>query len=283
MLIVVDSGSTKADWNLIDKGASSMVSTIGFNPIFVTEERMADELFKAFKNHPARTKASDIYFYGSGCWDANLKGQIQRALGQVFPHAHVEVEHDLLGAARSTCGTEEGIACILGTGSNSCLYDGKDVIDNVTNLGYLLGDEGSGTHLGKKLIRAYFYRELPKDLRSDMDAAFPDGKQDILDKIYGPETPNVYMASFTRFMNEHKSHPYIFRMIYRSFCEFIDRHVRKYDRHLNVPIHFIGSVGYHFQDILKIILEERCMEPGIFIKKPIDKLAEFHLLNTLHR
>ena len=164
----------------------------------------------------------------------------------------------------------------MGTGSNSCLYDGIDVIDNVTNLGYLVGDEGSGTHLGKKVIRAYFYREMPADLALKFEAFAGGGKDLILDHIYGKETPNVYMASFTRFLADNMSHPFVQRILYRSFAEFIDRHVRKYQGHMHLPIHFIGSIADVFQDILKVILAERAMQVGRFVRKPIDELVDFH-------
>jgi hypothetical protein len=281
MVVVVDSGSTKADWKLMDKHGSRGMSTMGFNPVFHTSDVIIDELTHAFDKEFAFDQVKEVYFYGSGCWDDQLKQKITTAMLHFFPQAHIEVEHDLLGAARSTCGTAAGISCIMGTGSNSCLYDGKDVTDNVTNLGYLLGDEGSGTHLGKKLIRAYFYRELPGDLHRQLEHMFPGGKQFILDNIYGPKTPNVFLASFTRFIHKHRRHPYFQRLIYESFSEFIDRHVRKYPRHLSLPIHFIGSIAFHFQESLVYILEERSMTVGNFIKKPIEKLAEFHLMNTL--
>ena len=276
MIIVVDSGSTKADWEVIENGISSHIKTMGFNPVFHDEDLIFNEISKSPLAELDVDQVEAIYYYGSGCWDNNLKGKISRALSRLFPTAYIEVEHDLLGAARATCGDDPGISCIMGTGSNSCLYDGKEVIDNVTNLGYLLGDEGSGTHLGKKLIRAYFYRELPQEIQVKMNASFPGGKQHILDHIYGPKTPNVYLASFTKFLHQHYHHPYIQRMVHSSFAEFIDRHVRKYPDHLSIPIHFIGSVAYYFQDAIKIILEERSMRSGLFIKKPIEKLAEYH-------
>ncbi len=201
---------------------------------------------------------------------------IENGLSRVFPNANISVHHGLLGAARATCGDKAGISAIIGTGSNTCLYDGKEVIDNVTNLGYLCGDEGSGTHLGKKLIRHYFYRELPKGLEQELEHFIGGGKQKVLDTIYGDVPPNVYLASFTRFMSEHMEHPFIQRILYRSFAEFIDRHVRKYDGHLRLPVHFIGSIAYVFQDMLKIVLTERAMQHGVFIKQPIDHLVDYH-------
>ncbi|MCB0554119.1 MAG: hypothetical protein KDD02_11250 [Phaeodactylibacter sp.] len=276
MFVVVDSGSTKADWKIVEGQEIQSLSTMGFNPVFHSTEHILEEVQKAFESIPAKHQVDKVFYYGAGCWDANLKSVVRDALVRVFVNARVEVEHDLLGAARATCGKNAGIACILGTGSNSCRYDGQDVVDNVTNLGYLLGDEGSGTHLGKALIRAYFYRELPAALKEVVDQEYPGGKQAMLDHIYGEDTPNVYLASFTRLMNEHKAHPFFQRLLYNSFSEFIDRHVRKYNYHLSLPIHFIGSVAFYFQNIIRVVLEERSMKPGIFIQKPIDKLLHFH-------
>lgn len=276
MIVIADSGSTKADWKLVDSNIANSITTMGFNPVFHTTELISDELAKAFRELN-KEAATNVYYYGSGCWDQRRKQVIKDALKQVFGKADILVEHDLLGAARATCGTEPGISCILGTGSNTCLYDGNDVIDNVTNLGYLMGDEGSGTHLGKKLIRAYFYRELPPEIKTAFEEWVPGGQSEILDKVYGEDTPNVYLASFTKFLAEHKDHFYIQRLIYKSFTEFIDRHVRKYEGHLSLPIHFIGSIAYTFQDLLRIILQERHMKPGVFIKKPIDELVKFHV------
>jgi glucosamine kinase len=281
MILVVDSGSTKSDWRVIGDCGSTAIATKGLNPIFVSADIIKEEVMREVVPQVATEEVTKIYFYGSGCWDDHLQGIISNALAAVFTNAAIEVKHDLLGAARATCGHHPGISCIIGTGSNSCLYDGKEVVDNITNLGYLLGDEGSGTHLGKKLIAAYFYRELPEELSPLLDDYFPGGKQSILDKIYGPETPNVFLAAFTRFIHQHRKHPYLQHLVYESFSEFIDRHVRKYSGHLGLPIHFIGSIAYYFQDNLKLVLQERNMNVGTFIKKPIGALADYHLANEV--
>lgn len=276
MKIIVDSGSTKADWKFVSDTEERSLHTMGFNPVFHSSERIAKEIDKEFKDVVDLEQDAHIYFYGAGCWDKRRSQVVADGLRVVFPNANIEVHHDLLAAARATCGHEPGISCIIGTGSNTCLYDGVDVIDNVTNLGYLCGDEGSGTHLGKKLIRHYFYREFPKDLIAPFETFIGGDKQVIIDTIYNGTPPNVYLASFTRFMSEHKDHPFIHRILYRSFAEFIDRHVRKYHGHLRLPVHFIGSIAYVFQDMLKIVLMERAMQDGIFIKQPIDRLVDFH-------
>ena len=278
MILIADSGSTKTDWKIIHKnGQQVLINTIGLNPVFHTEESVLMELRQQLVPHLAVEEVEAVNFYGSGCWDYKRKIVIIRALEQVFSHAVIAVEHDLLGAARATCGLQSGIACILGTGSNSCLYDGKIIIDNVKNLGYLIGDEGSGSFLGKMLLRAYFYRELPADLAKAFEDFQPGGKSLVLDKLYGKEAPNVYLASLTRFLKQHSNHFYVQKLIANGFEAFIDRHVRKYANHLTLPVHFIGSIAFYFQDILEIVLIERAMHKGKIIRKPIEALVDFHL------
>lgn len=280
MLIIVDSGSTKADWQVINTdGSRELHTTMGFNPFFHDEDRIETELKKSFVKDVNVVEAKKIYFYGAGCSDKMRCEIVKRGLERIFVNAEtIAVEHDLLGSARATCGNEAGIACIIGTGSNTCLYDGKDVIDNVSNLGYLLGDEGSGSHLGKLLIRAYFYRELPDDMIEFFHEEYGNNKRVILNKIYG-DSPNVYLASFARFFSKHKSHFYIQKLANEAFAELTRRHILKYNGCNNIPIHFVGSVAYHFQDILKTTLEEHNLSLGVVIQKPIDALVDFHLKN----
>lgn len=278
MLLIADSGSTKTDWVLADKtGGLRSMSTIGFNPLYHSEDFIADackEVFDAEKM-PYR-EVETIFYYGASVWDEEKAEKIKRAFIRLFPQAHIEVEHDLLGAGRAACGREPGIACIIGTGSNTCLFDGIEVIDNITNLGYFAGDEGSGAHLGKSLVKAYFYRELPPELLLAFESCYPGGKAELLENIYEKPSPNVFLASLTRFLHDHLDHFFVQKLIYTCFAEFIDRHVRKYPGHLTYPIHFIGSVAFHFRYILTLILQERNMNPGRFVQKPIDRLVEFH-------
>lgn len=277
MTVVVDCGSTKADWQIVHEGVTESLHTKGVNPVFLNEQEIYDILSPTFDGHAAAAGAESVFFYGAGCWDAGRSGKIEHALRRIFPHAAVTVKHDLLGAARATCGKSPGIACILGTGSNTCLFDGEQVTDNVTNLGYLIGDEGSGTWLGRALIRAYFYREMPADIRERFEAKYPGGEKEILDGVYAGSTePNVYIGSFTRFFSENKEHIFIQKLLYDAFANFVDRHVRKYEGHITLPVHFIGSIAYYFREVLEVVLAERSMHPGIFIQKPIDNLTAFH-------
>jgi len=278
MLIIVDSGSTKADWKIIDhQGNQQLLHTIGFNPFYISSEDIVEELKKDLVHQMQVEKAKAIYFYGAGCSSPIRCKIIESGLQEIFVNANIEVMHDLLAAARATCFNDPGIACIIGTGSNSCEYNGQKITDNVSNLGYLAGDEGSGSHLGKQLIRAYFYRELPEDIEMEFDRAYPGGKKVILDQIYGDSPANVYLASFAKFLSNYKEHFFVQKLVFDCFAEFIDRHVRKYDTHVKYPVHFIGSVVYHFREVMQLVLKERGMEMGKIIQKPIDNLVKFHL------
>ena len=277
MILVADSGSTKADWVLVpENGEKVYVSTRGFNPVVHPVDLLHNEVQTLSQDLLPKANVTEVHYYGAGCWDFRRKKVIFDCINNAWPGAQVEVMHDLLGAARATCGDEPGISCILGTGSNTCLYDGKDVTDNVTNLGYLLGDEGSGSHLGKSFLRSYFYRELDDDLNDAFENYTTTDRMTVINSVYESEMPNTYLAGFTRFMGEHTHHPLIQKIVFTSFAEFLDRHVRKYRGHLELPVHFIGSIAFHFKEILLAALHERDLTAGRFIHKPIEALADYH-------
>jgi len=277
MILIADSGSTKADWKIItSNGEIQSQSTRGFNPFFQNSEVIETTLRKEFNGQLKKEEATEVFYYGAGCSDAYRCSIVAEALKNLFPKAEIHVNHDLLASARALCGNNRGIACILGTGSNSCLYDGKKVIDNITNMGSFVGDEGSGMHIGKSLLRGYFYREMPEELIPLFEEFCSDGKRGILNKIYDSPTPNVYLASFSKFISQNKNQLYIQQLVYECFEEFITRHVQKYDGHSILPIHFVGSVAYYFKDILKLVLDMKNLTLGQVIKKPIDNLVDFH-------
>ena len=277
MIIIADSGSTKADWMVVkEDGTQYIVSTMGFNPFYHDAEFIAAELRKDFVNQVPVNEITHVDYYGTGIHDVQRAEIVAEGLRMVMPNAQVVVEHDLLASARATCIDEPGIACIIGTGSNTCLYDGKNIIDNVSNLGFLAGDEGSGAHLGKKLIQAYFYRELPAEIVADFEAKFPEGKTAIKNKIY-EGAANVYLASFTRFLASWKAHPFIQKLVGDAFGELVDRHVLKYEGCEKHPVHFVGSIAHYFQEVLDKTLTDRGLHLGIVIKKPIDSLVKYHL------
>lgn len=277
MVIIADCGSTKCDWLLVHgERDQQLENTVGFSPFFHTTAEIEEILKTQLLPKIKPGEVTQVWFYGTGVHDEHRGEIVAAALRNVFPNAGVEVEHDLLASARATCRHSAGIACILGTGSNSCYYDGKKILDNVTSLGWLLGDEGSGTHLGKALLRAWFYRELPTDLNAAFNAAYPEGPDAIKDRVY-EKGANAYLASFTRFLGDHLQHPYIQKLVADSLGEFLDRHVCKYSGYQHVPVHFVGSIAHHFQQVLEKCMEERKLQLGVVIRKPIYPLAEFHL------
>jgi N-acetylglucosamine kinase-like BadF-type ATPase len=278
MLIIADGGATKADWIIVkDNGEQQLVSTTGFNPNYVSGERIAEIIAEELAGKLPFEITGAVYYYGTGCWDKGRNRIVQEAIAKVLTQAKVVVHHDLLAAARATCGHQPGIACILGTGSNSVLYDGEKEVDNVTNLGFLLGDEGSGAQIGKAFVQAFFYREMPEELQPIMDKVCPNGRKDILDKVYSGGIPAAYLASFTQLFTEHQAHPFVRGLVKKCFNEFLTRHVCKYENHENLPVCFVGSVAHYFLDILQEALSELGLTLGPIVKKPINKLVEFHL------
>ncbi len=277
MVIIADCGSTKCDWLLVHGGRNQQLeNTVGFSPFFHTTEEIKTILTEQLVSKLKPEDVTEIYFYGTGVHDEHRAEIVAAALRAIFKKAKIEVEHDLLAAARATCGRSAGICCILGTGSNSCYYDGVSILDNVPSLGWLLGDEGSGTHLGKALLRAKFYRELPTDLNTAFDAAYPEGQDAIKDKVY-EKGANAYLATFTRFLGDNLQHPFIQHLVGGCLGEFLDHQASKYSGYQQVPVNFVGSIAHHFQEELAQQLEERKMKLGIIIRKPIYPLADFHM------
>lgn len=277
MVIIADCGSTKCDWLLSHGGRDQhLENTVGFSPFFHSTAEIREIIETQLLPKLSGETVEAVYFYGTGVHDQHRADIVDAALKAVFPQAKTSVEHDLLGAARAVCGHNAGIACILGTGSNSCYYDGVKILDNVPSLGWLLGDEGSGTHLGKALLRAWFYRELPADLHAEFNKAYPEGPDAIKDRAY-EKGANAYLATFTRFLGDHLQHPFVQKLVSDCLGEFLDRHVAKYQGYQHVPVNFVGSIAHHFQVVLEKCMDERRLHLGKIVRKPIYPLAEFHM------
>lgn len=276
MQLVADSGSSKTDWIVVNNSGNLSITTTGLNPFFKTEEDIEKELHKGFQNQVDLNSISNIFFYGAGCSSEEKCNIVKNALKRVFPNASVKVEHDLLAAARATCGLSPGIACILGTGSNSCLFDGKKITANIPALGYILGDEGSGSYLGKRLIRSYSYGELPSDLKSKFDDTFGLTKQEILNQTYNHPFPNEYFASFATFLSANTNQPFVSELVTTAFEDFFNHHVCKYESHDSLPVHFVGSIAFYFEEILRKVGKNMNISIASIVKQPIQKLAEYH-------
>jgi N-acetylglucosamine kinase-like BadF-type ATPase len=279
MILVVDSGSTKADWALVaSDGRVIPVHTMGLNPYFHGPDRVEAELKRSeFTSLIPLNEIKELYFYGAGCPDEHFSSIMRAGLIRVFKNAKIEVHHDLLGAARATCGRMPGISGILGTGSNSCLYDGEKVVDNVTALGHVLGDDGGGVHLGRLALRAWYYRELPLELEAEFNRAWPEGKDSVLHRIYGEEGQNVQIARFARFLIEHRDHPFAHQLIDSALREFAVRHLKKYRDWERTEVNLVGSIAELLSKEVREIFASEGLRTGRIIQKPIDRLVEFHL------
>ncbi len=275
MILIADSGSTKTRWELLNDRHRSSVYTTGINPFFQSGKEIGN-VFRTELLPKINTSPLKVFFYGAGISQPDNVTAVSQALKTVFPDAFVEVEHDLLAAARATCGKEAGISCILGTGSNSCLYDGEKIKDNIPSLGFFLGDEGSGGYLGRRLLQAYFYRELPDDLKKKVEGQFTMNRQEILNTVHHKPMPNQFVASFAGFLTENNNHPFINDMLKKGFDEFVQRHVCKYDGHKNLPVHFIGSIAKLNEPILDNVMKKAGLKKGIILKSPMEGLIKFH-------
>ncbi len=279
MILIADSGSTKTSWRLsksVDEVAKAY--TIGYNPDYYTQSEMIESMRNELlpQLFVDTEEVAQIFFYGAGCSRAENNAMVKTALATHFPAADIFVDHDLLGAARALCGHTPGIACILGTGSNSCLYDGFSVTDNVTSLGFTIGDEGSGGYMGKQLLKAYFYRDLPTELNTAFEERYKLTKSDILNNIYQKPLPNRFVAQFSAFCGEHRKHPFMQKLIKNALSEFLDRHVMKYRPEAPVAVNFLGSIAYYFGEYLEPLVIERGLTMGRIIQEPVDELVTFH-------
>lgn len=279
MIVLADSGSTKTTWRFWAGSKKKTVKTSGINPYYLSqteiEETLRKELLPLIGDPSA---VSSVFFYGAGLGNEDRKRDVHIPLHFVFRHASIEVDHDLMAAARALLGHTPGIACIAGTGSNSCCYDGKKIVANITSLGLYLGDEGSGGYKGKLLITDYLRNKLPAYLKERFEETYKDRTADILDKLYKKPMPNRYLASFMPFILEYQQDEYMQNLIYRSFRAFIEENVARYSGWRDEKIAFVGSVAYLCLPHLQKLAEDMEFELGQVIQDPIDALTAFHSL-----
>ncbi len=279
MKLIADSGSTKTSWCLLDNSLQQdHYKTIGYNPHYISSEgiikSMQENLLQMMVAQPEEIQ--EVHFYGAGCSTPADVKTVYDALTTCFPNSKIIVEHDLLAAARALCGHNPGIACILGTGSNSCYYDGKNITDNVPALGFTVGDEGGGANLGRILIKSYFYREMEEKLKAAFDKRYGLTKAILLDNIYQKPLPNRYMAQYTLFYRDHRDHPLINKLLLQNFKGFLTRQVVKYENAQQLPIHYIGSIAYYFRAELEEVMNEMNLTIGKAIRNPMEGLVAFH-------
>lgn len=282
MILIADSGSTKTDWCLCNKGSVVLnIQTQGINPYHQTEEAieevLREELLPQLEAQGSNIQSSQlsIIYYGSGCANETACNRIKEAIHKVLGTSDATIHSDLLGAARALCGHEEGIACVLGTGSNSCLYNGKEIIANTPPLGYILGDEGSSAVLGRRLVGDCLKNQLPEALREEFLTEYQLTPEIILEKVYRQPLANRFLASLTPFLSKHKEVPEVHKLLVESFTDFFVRNVKQYRRPW-LPIHFVGSIANAFSAELKAAAESLGMELGTIMQSPIEGLVKYH-------
>jgi len=276
MIIIADSGSSKIDWRLVDSaGVIRQAQSPGFNPYYQPLDHLRASLREVVV--PAATgEVSRIFYYGTGVSSERNQEMVRSAFLEFFPSARVAVEWDLLGAARALCGHEPGIACILGTGSNSCLYDGKEITGQVANLGWILADEGSGTSLGKALLMDYLRKKMPDKLAAQFHQRFPFTREEFLEKIYQQEKPSTFLATFSKFIFQHLKEPYCYQLVYKSFAEFFENNVMKYPAYSGLKVHFVGSIAFYYSDLLRQVANDKGIIVRNILETPIAGLTLFH-------
>lgn len=278
-ILIADSGATKTEWCLTGDAESQTVYTEGLNPYYHTTESIRDVVTNNLLPE-IDAEIEEIFFYGAGC-DSEPKDEIVReALASVFPNASIHIFHDLLGAARACFLHEAGIACILGTGSNSCLYDGSEIVEHIPSLAFILGDEGSAGYFGKKLINKYFRYEIPEDLKEDLENNYNMSLDHITKGLYDGSQKSRFIASYGSFLGDHADHPFIKEMLYEGFENFISRIVLKYTNATDYEVRFIGSVAFAHQEMIKEILQKYDLKPGLFVRNPMERLVEFHTVEV---
>lgn len=281
-LLIADSGSSKTDWCLIRQdGSTAQYHTTGINPFIRTEQECIDILTKELPI--ANTdEVSEVIFYGAGIKNKDKADFVNGIIQRHFQRAAVQSHSDLLGAARAACEDHEGVVCILGTGSNSCYYDGSQLHTHHPSLGFILGDEGSGTHLGRKVLRYFFYQTFDSDLSVAFENKYGKELVPILDRIYKGSAPNQYLASFAEFLAEHRGHYMVENIIEDSLVAFHENHILKYREAWQNPIHFVGSIAYEFQDKIRELQADYGLTTGRIIRTPMPELIKYHSSAVAH-
>jgi glucosamine kinase len=275
-VLIADSGATKAEWVLLNNGKKSRAETPGLSPYFMNADAIQRTLHEHLKPSFLKTPISLVFFYGTGCAARSNALLVKKSLQSIWPKADIQVFDDLLGATRSLCGHEPGIACILGTGSSSSLYNGKKITQQLPGLGYALGDEGSGSYLGKKLIQYFLYDLLDKELRVKFENQYKLGRAEILQAVYKGAAPSRFLASFTPFLSANRGHYMIENILEDGFQDFFFHHIRRYKLADRVPIHFTGSVAYVFRDWIRYLCQSHGYQLGQILPKPMPGLVRFH-------
>lgn len=279
MIAIVDSGSTKSDWVILDefKNVFLKTETIGFNPNFISRELIVPEIEKNTSLTSVKNSITKIYFYGSGCGVQQNRETIAQEVSRVFFNADITVREDLAAAAYAAYNGKPAIVCIMGTGSNSCYFDGENITIKLPSLGILIGDEGSGSAIGKQLVRRFFMQKLPQDLNAEFEDTYHLTIDEALKNMYHSTRPNAFLADFNKFVVERKDHPYFIQMVSEEMRNFFDYQVLPYEESKTSEINFIGSIAYYYENILRSVASELHLNVGHVVQKPIESLVNYHI------
>ena len=278
MILIADCGSTKIDWCVVENGeVKKQVFTSGINALLMTEEQIRETLANELAQEVAEFEIESVYYYGAGCLFDDICANVRRAIAANVPTAKtIEVHSDLVAAARALCGDREGIACILGTGSNSCFWDGEKIADNVSPLGYILGDEGSGAVLGKLLVGDVLKKQLPEELCEKFLKEYELDRQKIIESVYKKPAANRFLASLSPFLSKNIEEPAIHRLVLNAFKSFFVRNIENYKDYKNYAVSFVGSVAFYYREVLEEAAKAVDIKIGTIIKSPMEGLVKYH-------
>ncbi len=276
--LIADAGSTKTQWVLIDcDGKISMCDTKGFNPNYNNVSELIDELQTKLDGN-FKLDVGKVFYYGTGCGNEHNCSIVRGVLQMVWGNAEINVTHDLMAAAHAVLGKQKGVACILGTGSNACLYDGEKIISQAVSLGYILGDEGGGACIGKSLLHDYFYGIMPHELREKFTEQYQITRDVVIDSVYKKESPSAFLASFAKFAEQNVENEYVYGLCHDSFSKFIDYHVLALGGNVG-NVGFVGSVAYYFKDVLLACAKDKNLTVCDIIRQPVSGLVKYHTEN----
>lgn len=275
MILIADSGSTKTSWALLHNKNIDYISSEGYNPYYMDTAYIEKSIICEFTDVRIREKITQVHFYGAGC-SLEKKPLVYKALKTCFVNATIAVESDLLAAARCLLGSKSGFAAILGTGTNTCFYNGENIVETVDSLGFLIGDEGSGAYIGKQLIKAYVRGYLPEELKKLFIDTYGISAEDIITDLYASNLPNRYAAQYAIFVSQHIHHEFMQNLVKSSFRNFFSEIVSNYKDHKGMEINFVGSIGFAFKNILSFVASEYEMLLGRVVKEPLSHLITYH-------
>lgn len=281
MILIADGGSTKADWIALDNNRNEIfrARTLGLNPAVVPEEELKNRIVNMYQLFSIKEEVDEIHFYGAGCGTPKPIEILHNVMKDIFINAKISIAEDMLAAVYASSGNSPAIVCILGTGSNSCYFNGNDLTMLAASLGYSIMDEASGNYFGRLLIRDYYYKKMPKKVAKSFESQFNLDPDFIKLNLYRKPNPNMYLASFAKFMFDFKDEKYVKKMIKKGFEEFFKYRILPYEKDNTTPIYFIGSIAYYFKEILEKVANKHNLNVTDIIQRPIDNLLEFHKSN----